>query len=362
MRGYRWTVVGLMFVITVINYIDRSAIAYAIGPLQRLLHLDPAQVGLVLGAFGAGYTVTTFFGGIWVDRQGPRRVWSLSALVWSLSVAGTALAAGFAWLWGVRALLGLAEGPNFPSMNRVVGDWLAPRERAIALGWGLVGVPFALMIGAPLVSQLVVRVGWRAMFLILGALGLLWLPFWLAGMRDVPEEHPRVSRTELLHIRAGEPPEVSSRTRRARQLAEAGSPWRQLLTNPTLLANDWAFFVFGYLLFFFLGWLPTYLGTQYHLNLGRVGLFASLPWLFATVLLAATGYLSDLVLKRTGNLRYARSYPIWISLLLSGLSLLPVILVHRLEVAVLGISLAVGFGMAANSAYYAVNVDLAPSR
>ena len=359
---FRWVVIGLLFLITIINYIDRSAISYAVGDLSKAFGLDQDSIGLILGAFGIGYLVTTFLGGIWSDRYGAHKTLFFASLLWSLAIGATGLATGFAVLFAARVMLGVAEGPNFPVMNRVAADWLSPQERAIALSNALIAVPLALAIGAPVVTFLILHIGWRGMFFTLAVLGLLWLPVWWLFFRDFPEHSRHVNEVELDHIRADgrryahDADTIHASRRRLKGL------WKFLFTNPTLLANNWAFFVFGYYLFFFMTWMPSYLSSTYGMNLKQVGLFSILPWLFAAVLLLATGRISDALLKKTGRLRVARSHPIWISQLLAALSIVPVVLAHSETVALIFVSLAVGLGMAANSAFYAINVDVAPAR
>ena len=359
---YRWVVIGLLFLITIVNYIDRSAISYAVEDIKQAFGLDPDSIGLILGAFGIGYLVTTFLGGIWSDRYGAHKTLLVASLVWSIAIGATGLATGFAVLFAARVLLGVAEGPNFPVMNRVVADWLSPHERAIALSNALVAVPLALAVGAPVVTFLILHIGWRGMFFTLAVLGLLWLPVWWFFFRDFPEHSRHVNEAELDHIRAGGPRHTDDAQAVHASRREMKGLWKFLFTNPTLLANNWAFFVFGYFLFFFMTWLPSYLSDTYGMNLKQVGLFSILPWAFAAVLLLATGRLSDALLKKTGRLRAARSHPIWISQLLAALSILPVVLAHSETVALIFVSLAVGLGMAANAAFYAVNVDIVRER
>lgn len=359
---YRWVVIGLLFFITIINYVDRSAISYAVDDISRAFGLNQDAVGLILGAFGIGYLVTTFLGGIWTDRHGAHRTLLAASLLWSLAIGATGLATGFAVLFAARIALGIAEGPNFPVMNRVVADWLSPRERAVALSYALVAVPLALAIGAPVVTFLILHIGWRGMFLVLAGLGLAWVPLWWFRFRDFPEHSRHVNAAELHHIRGGEGGHVGDADAVHQSRRKLRGLWKFLFTNPTLLANNWAFFVFGYYLFFFMTWMPSYLRRTYGMDLHQVGLFSILPWLFAAILLLATGRLSDALLKRTGSLRIARSHPIWISQLLAALSIVPVILAHSETVALIFVSLAVALGMAANSAFYAVNADLAPAR
>ncbi|QQE80566.1 MFS transporter [Alicyclobacillus sp. SO9] len=361
---YRWAIISLLFAITIINYIDRSAISYAIPDISKLFHLNAAQSGMILGAFGVGYMIMTFFGGIWVDRSGARSVLLISSLLWSLSIGLTGLAVSFTMIYVMRILLGVAEGPNFPAINRAVGDWLHKNERAIALSNSLVAVPLALAIGAPIVTGLILKTSWRGMFIILGILGLIWVPLWFFLFRDFPEHSKHVNEAELKHIREGQlqSRQLDAKTMRRKQSHSVRGLWKFLFSNPTLLANDWSFFVFGYYLFFFMTWLPSFLSDQYHLDLTSIGLFSILPWLLAAILLWAVGYLSDAILKKTGSLRKARSHPIWISQLLAAACIIPVIYTHNLAVTLIFVSLAVAFGMSANSTFYAINVDVARER
>ncbi len=358
-RGFRWLVIFLLFYITVANYIDRSAIAFATGAIKAELGLDPAEIGLILGAFGLGYAVTTFLGGIAVDRWGARAVLLAAAVTWSASIGATGFAGGFLTLYLARTVLGIAEGPNFPAVTGAVSRWLAPHERAIALGNTLVAVPLALAIGAPVATQLIYAFGWRGMFFALTVLSAVWIPLWLIFFRNDPAQSAYVSDAELKHIRGGV---EAQRDRTLGHVRHGFTDWRLLLTNPTLLANYWAFFVFGYFLFFFMTWLPDYLAQTYNLNVREVGLFAILPWACASVLLVALGYLSDYLLKRTGKLRISRSMLIGVTQLVAALAVIPIGFTNSLPVAIACITMAVAFSMGANAAYYAVNVDIAPSR
>ena len=363
---YRWFIVFLLFAITGVNYIDRAAISYAIPAIQRDLGLSPADTGTILGAFGLGYALTTLFGGFAVDRYGARIVLTVAAILWSLSIGATALASGFAVLYAARVLLGVSEGPNFPALTGAVSHWLSPHERATALANALFAVPLALAVGGPIVTQLLGWLDWRLTFAALFVLSAAWVPLWYFLFRDDPAESRFVNAAELAHIRTsdikeGDPSVTATPHTTLKSWPEPGV-LRMLLTNRTLLANYWAFFVFGYFLFFFMTWLPSYLERKYGLNLQTVGLFTVLPWLSAAVLLWLFGRWSDYLLKTTGRLRIARSWLIAGSQLVAALAVIPVALTDNLTVAIAGITVAVAFSMGANAAYYAVNVDIVPHR
>lgn len=356
--NYRWTVVTLTFIITIINYLDRSAISYAINPLKKEFNLTDTSFGFIASAFSIGYMVMTVGGGILVDRYGARLVWSLSAFAWSACTAALGICNGFWTLFFTRTMLGIAEGPNFPALTRAVTDWLPTEERARATAWGLAAVPFANVIGAPLISHLIVHLSWQMMFFILGSLGIFWAILWHWLFTDRPEDSPHCSKEEVAYIRQGQ-------TQQAPSLAHEApnkTTWKFMLLNPALLSNNISFFAFGYLLFFALTWLPAYLEETYHVHLKDAGTFLIAPWLTSAILLTVAGYVSDYLWKKTGSIRVARSHMIWICQLLSCLCFIPLLYVHDLNFSILMISLGVGLGLMPNAAFYALNADLAHDR
>ncbi len=353
---FRWFVVTLLFAITVINYIDRSAIAFAAHAIQQEFGLSSAQIGLVLGAFGIGYIISALFGGMASDRFGSKVTYGLIVLVWTLAIGWTGLAVGFVTLYAARITLGLAEGPSFPAMTGAVGTWLTPSERATALGGVLLAVPVALAIGSPIVSLLINQFDWRTMFFILSVLGFLWLPFWLYYFSDRPENSRFVSDAESRRIAEANRHDQSP----AKGRVASARDWRVLLTTPTLLSNYWAYFVFGYYLFFFMTWMPEYLRKTYDLHITRVGLVAMLPWAASAIALYGFGRWSDVLLKRTSSLRVARSYQIAGTQIVAAIAIVPVALSGNIYIAVTGITIAVAASMAGNAAYYAVVTDLTP--
>lgn len=349
MTNYRWFIVGLGFIATIITYLDRSALSYAIGPLKATFGLNNTDFGLIAAAFGLGYLVMTVIGGIIVDHFGARKIWSLFAIFWSMACACIGLATGFGSLFIFRFLLGIAEGPTFPAMSRMTADWLPINERARALAFGLAAVPFASVIGAPLVSHLLESFNWRIMFFILGSFGIVWGIIWLILFRDHPQQSKYVSLAELKYIE-NNIDKIYPTT------------WKFMLFNRAFLANNYAFFTFGYLIFFAITWLPAYLEQTYQIKIKEAGWFLIAPWLTATILLLIGGWLSDYLWNKTRSIRIARSHVIWVCQVISALCFLPVVYFHSLSVALVGITLGVGFGMMPNAAFYALNADLARDR
>ncbi len=363
--NFRWVIISLGFLITLINYLDRSALSYAHSALKSEFGFTNSDFGLVAGAFGIGYMIMTTGGGILVDRYGAHKVWAGAALLWSFCTAIMGLAINMPILFAFRTMLGLAEGPHFPSLTRVVADWLPTNERARATAIGLAAVPLANVIGAPLIIQLISSFGWKVMFAILGTMGIAWAFIWFFIYRDYPENSKHVSDSELQLIRDGAPVDRSrsSQEIRSHELHSGTTTWRFMLLNPSLMSNNFAFFAFGYTLFFALTWLPAYFEKQFHLQLKELQVFLIAPWLTAAILLALAGYLSDWLWQRTGSMRIARSHMIWTCQLISGLCFIPVLFAgDNLALALTMISLGIGFGLMPNACFYALNCDLAKDR
>ncbi len=358
---YRWFIIFLLFAISAVNYIDRAAISYAIPLMQRDLGLSPADTGIILGAFGIGYAITTLVGGFAVDRYGARVVLALAAISWSLSIGATALASGFAVLYAARVLLGVSEGPSFPALTGAVSHWLSPHERATALSNALLAVPLALAIGGPFCTELLGWLDWRLTFAALFILSIAWVPLWYFLFRDDPADSRFVNAAELAHIRTSDPSVSAAPQAVPKSWPEPGV-LKALLTNRTLVANTWAYFVYGYFLFFFMTWLPSYLEQAYGLDLRTVGLFTVLPWLAAVVVTWLLGRWSDHLLRTTGRLRIARSHLIAGSQFVAALAVIPVALTNNLAVAIAGITVAVAASMGTAATYYAINVDIVPQR
>ena len=348
---YRWLITSLIFFITLINFVDRSAISFVIEPLKKEFHFTDTQFGMILSAFGMGYMLLTALGGWLVDKFGPRIMWPLAAITWSVCVGFLGFAAGFWSFITMRFLLGITEGPHFPAMTRSISTWLPPKERARALSLGLVAIPLSSVIGAPITSYLVADFGWRTMFFSISAIGILWGVVWYFLFRDNPKDSAFVSEEELDLINTAE--------KRTAQNTNQKVNWRFILTHPALIANNIAYFAFGYMLFFATLWLPGYFLSQHGMNLKSVGWYLTIPWLAGAVFLKMGGIISDWLYQKTGQSRLARAHLIWISQLLAAIFFVCLSFTTTLKFSLLFLSLGIGFGMMPQSAFFSINIDVA---
>ena len=284
------------FFLGIVTYIDRICISAAAPFIMEDLHLTVLQMSAVFSAFTLAYSLFEIPSGWLGDTRGPRRVLTRIVLWWSAFTMLTGAARGFHSLLSIRFLFGAGEAGAFPNMLRAFSRWFPPRERGTANGVLFLGSRTGGMLSAPIALLLIGRWGWRASFLIFGALGVVWAAAWHAWFRDEPREHPGVASEELAWI---EQDGV-----RDNRLA-AATPWRALLASRNLHAICAMYFAFGYGLYFYFTWLPTFLIRVLGFSLFAGGLFAALPFLLAGIADLAGGWLTDW-LARTHGLRVAR--------------------------------------------------------
>ncbi|MET8784711.1 MFS transporter [Streptomyces sp. NPDC004589] len=350
----RWLTLGLIVTLIVINYIDRSAISYAVDPLTKAFGISKSQYGLISSAFSIGYMVFAFLAGPLVDRYGARRILLVGVAIWSVVTAVTPVSGSFIGLFMARVILGAGEGPGFPAATRTVSRWLPQKERGIALAMvGGVAVAGSLLIGGPLVTQLIDGLGWRGMFWVLAALGVLWFAVAWALLKDTPDEHRKVSAAERAHIAAGQLEEERSSSGRVH--------WRPVLTNRNLWVIAVGYFAWGFMFWGFMYWLPEYLSSQYDLSISAVGLFTVAPWAAGVAGALLGGVLTDQVFARTGNPR-TRLTIMGVALLLSGAALIPIIVAPSLTVSVTFISIGVGLGFVTGGIWWVAAIDAMPAQ
>ncbi|MGV3278030.1 MFS transporter [Rickettsiales bacterium LUAb2] len=384
--SFRWFIVVLLFIIIMVNFIDRSAMSFTLAHLRLEFHLSNAQLGLILGGFGIGFAVSIFFGGILADKFGPRTIFAIAMLIWALSMFSMSASIGFTTLFLSRLLLGAGEGPTFPCTDRAIADWMPINQRVTALTYIYIAPSVALVIAAPIITNIIWWFDWRGMFIGLAILSLIWIPIWLYYFRNKPCESNRVTQDELAIIsnRKGNflirenkdnipknmwhymlmTPTYKTETILAKDRPLPKNHWKFLLTNKTLLSNYWGCFVYGAFLYLFMGWLPSYFSEVYNLSLRDNGWFNMITWGVPIIFMIINGRLSDYIMKKTGKFRYSRTYPVIVGSFFASLSILPLVIVDHpsLFLATACISLGIAFGLGPSANYVATAMDLAKRR
>jgi len=308
----RLLILALLTLGTMINYLDRTVISVAAPSMSHELGLNAAVMGLVFSAFSWTYAAAQIPGGVFLDRVGARLTYFLSVTFWSLFTVLQGFITGLGSLLAYRLGLGIAEAPCFPANSRILSVWFPQAERARATSVYSVGQYFGLAFLSPVLFAITAAFGWRALFIIVGGIGILFGLIWLAGYRE-PDRSRLVNRAELDHIEAG--------GGLGHMAPKAKFAWRHvkfLLSQRQIVGASIGQFAGNSTLVFFLTWFPTYLATERHMAWLKVGVFAVLPFIAASVGVVAGGQISDFLLRRTGNATLARKLPIIAGLLLAS--------------------------------------------
>jgi MFS family permease len=305
----RITLLWFGFLIAVITYLDRVCISAAAPYITDELHLTTQQMARVLSAFALSYALFEIPSGWLADRIGPRKVLTRIVVWWSGFTMLTGAAGSYRVLLLTRFLFGAGEAGALPSSSNAISRWFPLSERGKANGAILFGTRVGGMIGVPLVLFLITRWGWRASFVIVGSVGVVWAAAWFSWFRDDPARHPSVNAEELAWIHHDEPRAAGHEPRAAsdepRATSHEPTPWRVLLRSRNLYAICAMYFTYGYGLYFYFTWLPTYLIKVLGFSVVSGGLLSGLPFFFAGAANLAGGWLTD-VLARTRGLRVAR--------------------------------------------------------
>ena len=318
-RGYlRWAVVGLVAVATVINYVDRNALAIMWPSISKDLGMDKNDLAFILSCFMVGYAIgQSLFGKIF-DKIGTRLGFVLAIVAWSIAIMLHAAARGVATLGLVRFGLAVGEAGNWPGATKSNAEWFPIKERALAQGIFNSGASIGAVISAPAIAYLFLAFGWKGTFIAVGLLGFLWLIPWLFLYRAPPERHPWLSSEEREYILSGQKPEA--------QVSTGGEPaapgWLEMLKY----RQSWAVIASRFFLdpvwWLFVNWLPIYLAERFGFDIKQIGLFAWVPYVGAAIGALFGGWLAGALLDRGWTVNGARK----LTITLGGVIMLPALL------------------------------------
>lgn len=306
-------ILALLAVGTMINYLDRTVLGIAAPQLTAELGIDAAMMGIVFSAFAWTYALAQIPGGIFLDRFGNKVTYFLALTLWSLFTMFHGLAVGLKTLLLCRFGLGVSEAPCFPVNSRVVSAWFPQQERAKATAIYTVGEYLGLACFAPLLFWIMGSFGWRALFISVGAAGVMFALVWWRCYRE-PHEDKHLNQLEREHIVNG----GGMSTGAEQHTAFSWPLIRQLLAKRQILGASIGQFAGNTVLVFFLTWFPTYLATERHMPWIKVGFFAIMPFLAAAGGVMFGGWVSDKLLNATGSANLGRKLPIIAGLLMAS--------------------------------------------
>jgi ACS family hexuronate transporter-like MFS transporter len=313
LRGLRWWIVGLIFLATLINYIDRLTISVLAPVITRDLGLTNTEFGGIITWFLLAYTISQSLSGKLYDRVGTKRGFTCSIVLWSIAAMAHAFARGLASLSLLRFILGLGEAGNWPGAAKTVAEWFPIRERAFGMAIFNSGAAIGSVVAPPLIVWLSLAYGWQTTFLVTGALGFIWLGLWLP-FYQTPDRHKWLSEKERGLILDGQRVEGEANSLETEPAVPLG--WRELLRYRQVWAIVLARFLTDPIWWLYISWLPKYLADARGFSLVKIGLFAWVPYVAADAGSLSGGWLSGHLISRGWSVDRARKAVILIAALL----------------------------------------------
>ncbi len=298
--GTRWLILGLLFAISVVTYIDRVNIAVTARQMMPALGLTDQQMGFIFSSFVVGYALFQIPGGWFGDRWGARIVLTIGLLWWSgftalTAVTATSSLAGPLGIVGalalVRFLLGVGEAVALPTFNRAVTDWLPPHERGLGIGIAIGGIGVGASVTPPITAWIMVNYGWQTAFYLSAGLGIVLAAVWWIIARDRPADHPWAGRNQA--VLSAEAP----------TLEKPAIPWAALRRTPTVWWLVLSYSCLGYVAYVYMSWFYLYLVNVRGFNVLLGGIYAAAPFLAILVSCPLGGWATDRLALRYGITR-----------------------------------------------------------
>jgi MFS family permease len=353
---YRYMVAGLLFAAGAINYMDRAALGIVAPLVGKALELSPSQLGIVFSSFFVGYSIFSFLGGYFADKFGTMRVFTWAMGIWSLFCGLTAFATGFVSLLVYRAIFGIGEGPMSSNTNRTISNWFPRHETATMIGFTFSGQTLGNALAGPVVGLIALMFGWRVSFVVIAALGFVWLVCWRIFVTEKPQQNRRVGTEETRLI------DTSRDEAELRNVEEDGTTLGSYLRRPSTLALGAGLFAVNYTQYVFISWLPSYLTNVMHLDLARMSVITSIPWICGAIGYFGGGLVGDFIYKRMDDPVKARKIVATLPLALSGVAVLSITSATSLAAAVGLIAGALLFLTASCQSIWAIQHEIVPLR
>ena len=335
--SYRWVICALLFFATTINYIDRQILGILAPVLQIEIKWSESEYGLIVTAFQGAYALGLLAFGWFIDKYGTKIGYTVSIVWWSVAAMGHALVKTPFGFGVARAGLGLSEAGNFPAAIKAVAEWFPKKERALATGIFNSGANIGAVVAPAVVPWLTVTYGWQAAFIATGAIGFLWIVFWII-FYERPEHHKKLSKTELEYILSDPAEPTSDKV-----------PWLKLLR----FRQTWAFvlgkFMTDPIWWFYLYWLPKFLNKNYGLTITDLGLPLIAIYTMTSVGSIGGGWLSSRFIKGGMDVNRSRSRV----MLICAVCVVPIVFASQatdlwLAVSLIGLAAAAHQGWSAN--------------
>ena len=299
-KNYKTLTIFFLFLIGVVNYLDRSALSIANTTIQKDLAISPMQMGVMLSAFSIAYAFSQLPLGALIDKLGSKLALGGSLVVWSVAQAAFGLFSSYGHLVGLRVLLGIGEAPVFPSAAKALSEWFDTQERGTATGWVWSSTCIGPCLAPPLLTVFMVHLGWRGMFILTGVLGLLLAVCWFKFYKSKAQYMAETGRAEPVPVQQAKAPKVR---------------WTSLFKDRNTWGAFLGFMGVIYMIWLNLTWLPGYFEREHGLDLYRTAWVVSLAYLFGALGTIVAGKCCDRLVARGMRVLASRKLMVILGLL-----------------------------------------------
>jgi ACS family glucarate transporter-like MFS transporter len=362
----RWFLIGWLFVLSAVAFLDRVNLSVAGSSLSAEYHLTNVQFGLLSTALLIGYTLFQAPAGWLADRFGPRRVLTGGVLWWGIFTALTAavprsIGTPLIALIAIRFLLGAGEAIVYPASNQFVSRWIPTQERGAANGLIFAGVGAGSGLSPFLVTYTMAHHGWRFSFWVCALIGCAAGAVWYVAARDTPEQHSHVSQPELAKIQAGLTLGGQMKGSEKRDSgANANSAWSKILSSKDIWIVTASYFCYGYVAWIFFAWFYRYLSEVRGLNLKASAFYGTLPFLAMAISCPLGGVISDMLTRSAGR-RVGRCGVAAVAIALAGVFLAFGSSVDNARLASVVLAGGAGALYLSQSSFWSVSADIGGS-
>jgi MFS transporter, ACS family, hexuronate transporter len=351
-KNYRWIIVSLLFFGTTINYLDRQIIGLLKPILEKEFEWTETDFARIVMAFSAAYAVGLLVAGWFIDKVGTKIGYAFSVVVWSVAGMLHAIAKTVTGFGIARLGLGLGEAGNYPAAMKAVAEWFPKKERGLATGIFNAGTSVGVIVALVIAPWILVNYGWQSVFWITGAVGFVWLIFWL-WLYEIPSKQKYVSAAERDYILQGQ-------VTNDQPIHDASKvKWYKLFSLPQTWAYITGKFLIDPIFWFFLFWLPSYFSSIFSLDLRKPSLPLMIIYASTTVGSIGGGYISSWLIKRGMPALKARKKAMLVFAILE-ISVIGLQYVTDVWVAVALISMAVAIHQAWATNVFTTASDMFP--
>jgi len=342
-------VLALLCVMYFLTYLDRVNISTAMASNQFLKEfpLTKTQTGFIFSAFAYSYLLFQISGGWVADKFGPRLALTICGVIWAGATIMTGLVHGLTMMVAARVALGFGEGATFPTATRAMSYWLPKARRGYAQGITHAFSRLGNAITPALVALLIAAISWRGSFILVGAISLFWALAWGLYFRNDPNQHKAITQEEIATLPAYTPKKDQVKV-----------PWAPLgLRMFPVMA---VYFCYGWTLWLFLTWMPSFFKNEYNFDLQKSALFASGVFFFGVAGDTLGGIVSDRLFEKTKDLNIARRNLVAVMMVLCCISLFPILIIHNVTVVLLALGAAFFCAEFTIGPMWAIPMDIAP--